>query len=120
MIKYIEHIGLQTAELERALAFYCGVLGFERQERMVRDGHPGPQFVNLPNGQSIEFFEGEAKPADASPYRHLCLIIEDMQAVVDTLARHNVAIDRGPVEMGTRKMMWMSDPDGNTIEFKQL
>jgi catechol 2,3-dioxygenase len=30
----IGHIHLKVADLERALAFYCGVLGFELMQRM--------------------------------------------------------------------------------------
>ena len=36
----IGHVHLKVADLERALAFYCGVLGFELMQTYGRDAAP--------------------------------------------------------------------------------
>jgi catechol 2,3-dioxygenase-like lactoylglutathione lyase family enzyme len=63
----------------------------------------------------------ECRPCDAG-FAHLAYDVDDMDAAVDAAAAHQVlpigditVIDKGP--NAGRKVVYLRDPDGVTIEF---
>ena len=84
----IGHVHLKVADLDRALAFYCGVLGFELQARM------GPDAAFISAGgyhHHIGLNTWESRGARRRPRHHRPLShgdpLPDRRALADALVR---------------------------------
>ena len=119
----IDHVVLRVADMERALHFYCDVLGCA-EERHVE----GIGLVQLRAGRSlIDLIEAAAPgSADGEAARnmdHFALRIEtfDEAALVAHLEAHDVevgeTVERYGAE-GNGPSVYIQDPDGNTVELK--
>jgi lactoylglutathione lyase len=127
MITGIGHVAFRIKDLERALDFYCGTLGFREAFRLEREGQPSPWIVYLQiaPGHFLELFpggEGEAPPRSAATgYNHFCLLVEDLVATARELGSKGVTITSGPKQgADTNWQCWITDPDGNAIELMQI
>ncbi|OCA71065.1 glyoxalase [Chryseobacterium contaminans] len=119
-IKNIDHIVLTVADLNKTIAFYTEIMGFE----VVTFGDNrkaltfGNQKINL--HQKGHEFEPKAKhPTSGSA--DLCFIAQtDIHEVMDELKQKNVEIIEGIVErtgaVGKIKSVYFRDPDQNLIE----
>ena len=125
----LDHLNLRVADLERALAFYSGVLGMREVKRNTRaDG--SVSLVALRAGNCVVFLQpspGYTPPADdaASGLDHYSLEIEahDPEALAAHLRAHGVQIVTGPVKRwgghGEGTSIYVRDPDGHEVELKQ-
>lgn len=127
MITGIGHLAFRVTDLERALDFYCGKLGFREAFRLEREGEPSPWIVYLQitPGQFVELFprgEGSVAPRGrAAGYNHYCLVVDDMAATLRELRERGLEITGEPVQgMDTNWQFWLQDPDGNAIELMQI
>ena len=128
MFKRIDHIELLTADPERAIAFYTGVLGFKVRARDRVPNTPlGPlelAYLDL-GGTTIELMTyPEAKPAAREPgerlgYRMMALEVEDMDAALAALKEKGVDPSWGPVKRPSYVRAEIRDVDGNPIELRQ-
>ncbi len=117
----LDHVVLRVADMGRALAFYCGVLGC-REERRV----DGIGLVQLRAGAAlIDLVPAADDPPGARGRNmdHLALRLRAFDA--EALARHLRAhgIEPGTVERrygadGYGPSLYIRDPDGNTVELK--
>ena len=126
-IRDIDHVVLRVADMDRALAFYCGVLGC-REERRVDD----TRLVQLRAGRSmIDLVDtnhpavaGGAVAADgARNMDHLCLIVEpfDETMLRAHLQEHGISVGKTAPRYGAEgsgPSFYIEDPDGNTVELK--
>lgn len=127
MIKALTHVAIRVTDIEKALAFYCGVLGFQEQFRLPAEGGPPwLVYVKIADGQFIELFPGAAGPHEersgAGP-SHLCLEVEDIHTAFAELTGRGMAPrdGRGPHYAADNAwQFWTTDPDGNPIEFHQF
>ncbi len=127
MITGIGHVAFRVTDLERSLAFYCGILGFRDAFRLEREGEPSPWIVYLhvAPGQFLELFpggEGEvARRGRATGYNHYCLVVDDLRATLRELEARGLAITGEPVlGMDHNLQYWLTDPDGNAIELMEI
>ena len=128
MFKRIDHIELLTANSERAIAFYTGVLGFKVRARDRVPNTPlGPlelAYLDL-GGTTIELMTyPEAKPAAREPgerlgYRMMALEVEDLDAALAALKEKGVDPSWGPVRRPSYARAEIRDVDGNPIELRQ-
>ncbi|SHK52934.1 lactoylglutathione lyase [Pseudonocardia thermophila] len=144
--RYMHHVGIQVADLDRSLAFYQGLLGFELVTRQVRNepyvgevtGYPGAElhFAHLrpPGGrvrlELTEYRGVERTPVDtgtANPgTAHTCYVVDDVEAVharllaagVRPVSRTVVSPTVGVAAGG--KVVYVQDPDGVRVELLQL
>jgi catechol 2,3-dioxygenase len=116
----IGHVHLKVADLERALAFYCGVLGFELTQRY------GDQAAFVSAGgyhhhiglNTWESRGGSPAPRGSTGLYHLAILYPDRAALADALRRlrqASVPID-GASDHGVSEAIYLRDPDGNGIE----
>ncbi len=119
-IKGLDHVVLRVADLERAVRFYCEVLGC-REERRVES----ISLVQLRAGAALI----DLVPADGAPevsggnMDHFCLRIEpfDEAALRAHLAAHGVEVGEVARRYGAEghgPSLYLQDPDGNTVELK--
>jgi catechol 2,3-dioxygenase-like lactoylglutathione lyase family enzyme len=115
-----DHIVLSTNDVERALAFYCDVLGMpgERVEEWRAGQVPFPS-VRVDATTLIDLFARERTGVNLD---HFCLVVEevDLDAVA---ADERVEVASGPTDglfgaQGYARSLYIRDPDGNVIELR--
>ncbi len=116
----IGHVHLKVADLERALAFYVGVLGFRVTQRY------GSQAAFLSAGgyhhhiglNTWESRGGAPPPAASTGLHHVAILYPTRHALADALRRlraAGVALD-GASDHGVSEALYLRDPDQNGIE----
>ena len=124
----LDHVVLRVADLERSRAFYCDVLGasVERWQEAIglmqlRVGRAMIDLVPLAGKLGSE--GGAAPGKEGRNMHHFCLRVEpfDERALSEHLARHGIAageVTRRFGAEGRGPSMYVTDPDGNTVELK--
>jgi catechol 2,3-dioxygenase len=116
----IGHVHLKVADLERALRFYCGVLGFELTQRYG----PGAAFVSAGGYHhhiglnTWESLGGSPPPAGTTGLFHLAILYPTRATLADALRRVQVAgisLD-GASDHGVSEALYLRDPDQNGVE----
>ena len=116
----VGHVHLKVADLERALDFYCGVLGFELMQRYGE----GAAFVSAGGyhhhiGLNTWHSKGGSPPAPgATGLFHFAIRYPSRQTLADALERlrrAGVPLE-GASDHGVGEALYLSDPDGNGIE----
>jgi glyoxylase I family protein len=124
----IDHVVLRVADLERARAFYCGVLGcaFEKwQEQFgLLQLRAGTSLIDLiATDGPLGRMGGAPAGSEGRNVDHFCLRIEpfEEQTLRDHLAAHGIAagevVERYGAE-GSGPSLYLTDPDGNVVELK--
>jgi glyoxylase I family protein len=128
MFKRIDHLELLTANPERAIDFYTGVLGFKVRARdRVPQTPLGPLdlvYLDL-GGTTVELMCYPEKKIEEQTqgerlgYRMMALEVEDMDRAVALLKTRGIEPSWGPVKRPTYARAEIRDPDGNSIELRQ-
>jgi lactoylglutathione lyase len=122
----IGHVAIRVKDIGRALDFYAGRLGFAEMLRLHHDdGRLWLLYLRVTDDQYLELFPdaaGErAPPPEANGLNHLCLTVDDIEAVVQELAERGVPLSR-PLRRGAdgNRQAWIEDPDGNRVELMEM
>ena len=122
-ISGIGHVGFVVSDMERAIDFYQNKLGFQKIAEM---SPPGRQivFLEICEGQTIELFSGGEETIETSAktigYAHTCLIINDINNLIEELKAKGVAIKGEPrIREDGGGSFRIVDPDGNEFEMMQ-
>ena len=116
----IGHVHLKVADLERALRFYCGVLGFELTQRY------GTQAAFVSAGgyhhhiglNTWESRGGSPPPPGTTGLYHVAILYPTRAALADALRRvldAGIPLD-GASDHGVSEALYLRDPDGNGVE----
>jgi catechol 2,3-dioxygenase len=116
----IGHVHLKVADLDRALAFYCGVLGFEIMQRYG----PSAAFVSAGGYHhhiglnTWESHGGSPPPPGATGLYHVAILYPRRAALADALRRLiNAGIQlEGASDHGVSEALYLRDPDDNGVE----
>lgn len=117
---HIGHVHLKVANLQRALDFYCGVLGFELTQRYGEEA----AFVSAGGYHhhiglnTWESRDGSAPPKGTTGLYHFAILYPTRVALADALRRlmqANISLE-GASDHGVSEALYLSDPDGNGIE----
>ena len=139
-----DHTGITVSNLERSLAFWRDVLGFELSHRAHQIGDLASEITGVsgaeiliavlktPTGHKIELLEYVA-PADRQRFAprpcdvgsvHVALTVDDLAAVLSAIAPfgwkaagHPQTLQSGP--NAGKRVVYVRDPDGTTIELMQ-
>ena len=116
----IGHVHLRVADLERAIAFYRDVLGFDLVQRYGREaaflsagGYH--HHIGLNTWQSRG---GSPPPSGSTGLYHLAILLPTRRALGDALRRlqaAGIALD-GASDHGVSEALYLHDPDRNGIE----
>ena len=116
----IGHIHLKVADLQRALDFYCGVLGFEITQRMGNSA----AFISAGGyhhhiGLNTWESRGGTPPAKGTTgLYHLAILYPTRAALADALRRlvaNDITLD-GAADHGVSEALYLRDPDENGVE----
>jgi catechol 2,3-dioxygenase len=115
----IGHVHLKVADLERALAFYCGVLGFELTQR-----RPGAAFISAGGYHhhiglnTWESRGGSPPPLGSTGLYHLAILYPTRAKLADALRRlieAKIPLE-GASDHGVSEALYLRDPDDNGVE----
>ena len=116
----IGHVHLKVADLERAIAFYRDVLGFEVTERIGR----GAAFLSAGGYHhhiglnTWESLGGTRPPAGTTGLYHAAILYParaDLANALRRLLASGIRID-GASDHGVSEAIYLQDPDGNGLE----
>jgi catechol 2,3-dioxygenase len=116
----IGHVHLKVADIDRALAFYCSVLGFQLMQRR------GPQAAFISAGGyhhhiGLNTWESRGGPPPApgtTGLYHLAVLYPTRAALADAL-RRLIAAEiplEGASDHGVSEALYLRDPDDNGVE----
>ncbi|HMN88352.1 MAG TPA: VOC family protein [Bauldia sp.] len=116
----IGHVHLKVSDIEKSLAFYCGVLGFELMQRY------GSQAAYISAGgyhhhiglNTWESHGAPPPPRRATGLYHVAILYPTRAALADALRRliaAGIPLD-GASDHGVSEALYLHDPDGNGIE----
>lgn len=140
-LRRTDHTGITVSDLDRAVAFWCDVLGVEVERRAHLTGTFAEDVVGVPGadirtaiiplpGHRLELLEyvrpgtatDHAPGPDTPGAMHLAFVVEDLDALLARVAEGGWTAPGRPREMadgpraGTR-FVYVRDPDGTTVEF---
>jgi catechol 2,3-dioxygenase len=116
----IGHVHLKVADLDRALAFYCGVLGFEITQRFGRDA----AFISAGGYHhhiglnTWESRGGSPPPPGSTGLFHVAILYPTRAELADALRRlikAGIPLD-GASDHGVSEALYLRDPDENGVE----
>jgi catechol 2,3-dioxygenase len=116
----IGHVHLKVADLDRALAFYCGVLGFELIQKY------GGQAAFISAGgyhhhiglNTWESLGGSPPPPGSTGLYHTAILYPTRADLADALRRlieNRIPLD-GASDHGVSEALYLRDPDQNGVE----
>jgi len=138
-----DHTGITVANLERSLAFWRDVLGFELSHRTHHTGALASEVTGVPGaeltlavlkapGHKIELLEYHApadrtranlRPCDVGSV-HVAFTVDNLDAVLERIAASGWKAAGSPQTLQSgpnvgKRVVYVRDPDGTTIEFMQ-
>ena len=140
-----DHTGITVSNLERSLAFWRDVMGFEFSHTAHQKGEFAEEITGVkgaelklavlktPGGHKIELLEylapadrkrANVRPCDVGSV-HVALLVKDVNAVLDRIAVSGwktagqpQILTKGP--NAGKRVVYVRDPDGTTIELMQV
>jgi catechol 2,3-dioxygenase len=116
----IGHVHLKVADLERALSFYCGVLGFELMQRRGREA----AFVSAGGYHhhiglnTWESLGGSPPPPGSTGLYHIAILYPTRALLADAYRRvlaAGIELD-GASDHGVSEALYLRDYDQNGVE----
>jgi catechol 2,3-dioxygenase-like lactoylglutathione lyase family enzyme len=139
-----DHTGITVSNLERSLAFWRDVLGFELSHRPHQTGELASEVTGVDGaeisiavlkgyGHKIELLEylgpADRKRIDLRPCDvgsvHVAFTVDNLDAILTTIARAGWKAAGKPqtITVGPntgKRVVYVRDPDGSTIEFMEM
>jgi len=141
-----DHTGITVSNLERSLAFWRDVLGFELSHTAHQTGELAREITGVagaelklavlkaPGGHKIELLEYLAPPdrtkhTDLRPCDvgsvHVALTVNDLDAILQRIVASGWKTAGKPQTLQSgpnagKRVVYVRDPDGTTIELMQL
>ena len=141
-----DHTGITVSNLERSLAFWRDVLGFEYSHSAHQTGEQVEQITGVkaselklavlktPTGHKIELLEylapddrkerNDLRPCDLG-HVHIALVVDDLEAILQKMAASEWKAAGNPQMLTVgpnagKRVVYVRDPDGTTIELMQM
>jgi len=118
------HTMLRVGDLDRAIAFYTGVLGMQL---LRRKDYPGGRFTlaflgycEESEGAVLELTHNwDTSSYDiGNAYGHIAIAVDDIYDVCERIRQQGGKVVRepGPMKHGTTVIAFIEDPDGYKVE----
>jgi catechol 2,3-dioxygenase len=116
----IGHVHLKVADLDRALGFYCGVLGFELMQKYGVDAAfiAAGGYHHHIGLNTWESRGGSPPPPGTTGLYHTAILYPTRAALADALRRliqAGIPLD-GASDHGVSEALYLRDPDENGVE----
>ncbi len=120
-IQSINHISVLVSDLDKALNFYCGILGLKQNRKRPDLSFPGAwldvgeqqiHLINCPNPDPVD-----NRPKHGGRDRHCALNCRNLAVIEEKLKKNHIPFSKS---QSGRQALFCRDPDGNTIELIQL
>ena len=139
----VDHTGITVTDINRSIAFWQDVLGFEVSHRVRHEGALASEVTGVPGaeisiavlkapGHRIEVLQYHAPPertrAHARPCDvgsvHVALMVDNLDAALEMIARSGWNAAGKPQTLvegpnAGRRVIYVRDPDGTTVELMQ-
>jgi len=115
----IGHAHLKVADIDRSLAFYVGVLGFELMQRLPQAAFISAGGYHHHIGLNTWHSRGGSPPPrNTTGLYHVAILYPSRAALADALRRlHDAGIPlTGASDHGVSEALYLNDPDGNGLE----
>ena len=118
----IDHVAVNTNDMEATLRFYCGILGM-RLARTSRTGDGRRHYnIEIGGGNAFAFFDGAERPTDAIPQylNHFALPVateSEFDEAYKSLQEHGVDVTE-IIERGYGKTFYFHDPNGIRLQIE--
>jgi glyoxylase I family protein len=139
-----DHTGITVSNLERSLAFWCDVLGFELSHTAHQTGELATEITGVagaeiklaalktPGGHKIELLEylappdrkhAQVRPCDVG-HVHVALLVDNLDAIIEKIGGSGWKAAGKPQTLKTgpnagKRVVYVRNSDGTTIEFMQ-
>lgn len=122
-IKVIDHIAINTVNIEESVRFYSEVMGFTLLKR-VPNGDNTLVYLKINESSTIELFDHEKEiryhehPENASGTAHIALSVGNIKKWNEHLKKHNVefTLPLCALEHLGKNVLLFKDPNGVVIE----
>jgi len=121
----LDHLALNVSDMERALGFYCDLLGCEVLGQLRLEGGRRKLVYLRCGGAYVELFSVR-EPAGGTPaahdvpalgFQHVAFHAADVDAVAARLRAAGTPCTLGPLDaVGNVRLAFFLDPDGNDVE----
>jgi catechol 2,3-dioxygenase-like lactoylglutathione lyase family enzyme len=114
MISGLDHVNIETSELEQTIHFYEDVLGFENGERPPFD-FPGA-WLYAGGHPVIHLVKVDSKPGPTGAIEHLAWIAQGYEEIKKRLEQKNVDFKVMAVPDSPVRQIFIHDPNGVRLE----
>jgi len=114
----IQHVSMVVSDTERALVFYCDVLGLPVDPQRPGLGYPGAwltigaqqiHLLELPNPDPVS-----GRPAHGGHDRHCAFVLHNLDELRQRLDAADISYT---LSKSGRRALFCRDPDSNALEF---
>lgn len=121
----IAHVGYHVADIDRALAFYVGVLGLQEQLRLELGGGLHEVVLGFPqskgSGVILMWHTERTKPYQLGDgYSRFIISVSDIAAAMKHVEGAGTPIVTPITDAGALKYAMVKDPDGYVIELLEM
>ena len=114
----ISELVLEVSDLEAARHFYRDLLGFE--ETLYGEGREGRYWYLIGDSARLGLWTPQTGLAGGRGGAHVHfafdLADEEIDSLLERLRGHGVEVE-APVQLGPGRAIYVTDPDGNVVEF---
>jgi catechol 2,3-dioxygenase-like lactoylglutathione lyase family enzyme len=112
VVERIEHVAVIVSDIERAKAFYGGVLGMTEVPRPETFNFPGAWYRNGPTDLHLI----SRAQIDGESRRHVAFYVVDLQVAARVLQAHGYPVLWETMKITGLDRFFTRDPDHNRIE----
>jgi catechol 2,3-dioxygenase-like lactoylglutathione lyase family enzyme len=114
----ISELVLEVSDLDASRAFYRDLLGFE--ETLYGEGREGRCWYLIGNSARLGLWTPQVGLAGGrgGAHVHFAFHVEDpeLDRLLERLSASEAKVE-GPIQLGPGRAVYITDPDGNVVEF---
>jgi len=142
MVTHFDHLTIVVRDVGKARAFFA-LLGFLEQQSVVISGEQFSRYMGIPGIEAEHITlalpsatprvevqllryrhpdpirDGDIARLDKLGFNHVCFAVEDIEAEVRRLRANGVHLRNEIMEFHDRKLVFLSGPEGVTVELAQ-
>ena len=118
----LDHVAVNTTDMEATVQFYCGVLGMKLARTMRTPDGRRHYNIDIGGGNAFAFFESKEKPEGSTPQHlnHFAIPVATEEEFNDSLKRLTEAgaVVTDIIERGYGKTFYFVDPNGIRLQIE--